>query len=1596
MAESKLDLPGNLITSKPSDQSWIPKASMGNDEDKGLAGLLDESKDQAVSESIPLSPQWLYAKPNEPKMETTRGPSSLSLGSSADVNQKEVWRADAPEEKKDWRKVAPEPDSGRRWREEERETGLLGRRDRRKMDRRVDNAPNRESTDNRSVPATDRWHDVSGRNSGHETRRDSKWSLRWGPDDKEKETRGERRTEMEKEESQTESQSCISNNRSVPERDLDSRDKWRPRHRMDGNPGGSGYRVAPGFGIEKGRVEGSNVGFTVGRGRSSVSIVKFPSTGQIGAPEYNKSGNVLGKPSISVEKFVYPRGKLLDIYRKQTLDSSLAHMPGNLEEVPPITQLDAVEPLAFVAPDDEQEAILSDIWKGKITSSGASYSSFKKGKATNDVSEVGDLEFNNGRQVSFSADVSEEMHNFQNAAVDAHEDSVDGIVHDSSPKKEKSADHEGKYEVSEAMNGNKMDSGCLKTLNVGQLDAFEHSAVNHDNGKSAILFDVNDELLDEGNSMQTSERYLDGQLHKIGSKTNDYQLDRGIPPEDLSLYYQDPQGEIQGPFLGVDIISWFEQGFFGTDLPVRLEDATDQAQFQELGDVMPHLKFRHENDSGTDLSFNIEKSVIMEGTSETLRSGGPVSESIPSTVIDGSDWQLPDFDAISAQHQPRVGEYQRHLSQHLYSQGEDSRDFGALDEEIVFPGRPESGGMSLGQLSRGYVATGSGNQSYLTTEMTDIGVSNEKDSKLHPLGLLWSELESTYSRNDQTTSLSWSAQDKFVNPVAGNLTSFGVMTNPDHTPETWNDVYSSTTLSDSNLYQDVIDAGHALRVNQDFNHFDLTEKLLPQQLHHHHHQQQQHLQPHNMMLSSNRHLNEAMLEVGPISKLMHHKQLANQTGQDMEHILALQLQQQRQMQIQQQQQLQQQQQFHQQQMLLKEQQQSQARQALFEQLLQSQMRESGRGQSRIDTLRSNTALEQAIMKQQILNDLHQQHTQYSPRHPDPSLEQLIQAKFGQMPHQGNQNDLLELLSRGRHGQIHALDQQIIQQDHLHGRQLPLGLMQRLEMEEERQISPGWSLDEAAQFHRNPAASHRALSAGFGPLDFYPQQIQSSEEHLSHLDRNLSVQDRLQHGIYDHGMLSFERSMSSVDAGVNHDFVNSMARAQDLEMQGQIERLHPGGFSPGVYSQNANNPLISNQFHSSRLDATEGHWSENNYQISNDWMETRIQQLHLQSERQRRELDAKRSAEDASLWMSAGTNDDSSKRLLMELLHQKSGHPSNEQFDVASGMPRHSSGHYSGTNIGNEPFNVLLDQESGFTNSFAAGSYGSDSGGPTRNRLSEGVTNDLEIGGLSYRSGGRVLVEGRPFVADIGESSQVSRDNFIMQNKADQKITFSNVGGNKRVLINDGNTQEGLVEQAGLVSVDRGEMSFNVLSRHKSLSSAGFHNEKIGSGDSLSEDATNDRTRYCSLKGAENVLLRRPPVSRAASSQEGLSEMTGDPRGKSILNTVASDAGGVRREAGSNNMEASGRRDAQFRRTSSCNDTTDVMETSFSDMLKSSARKPQPLETHLSASESSDGTMAGARNNKKKGKKGRQIDPALLGFKVTSNRIMMGEIQRIDD
>lgn len=100
-------------------------------------------------------------------------------------------------------------------------------------------------------------------------------------------------------------------------------------------------------------------------------------------------------------------------------------------------------------------------------------------------------------------------------------------------------------------------------------------------------------------------QYSGSSDREISNKPNS----RHIPPEELSLFYTDPQGEMQGPFFGSDIIDWFEAGFFGVDLPVRLADAPPNAPFTSLGNVMPHLKPKARVPPGFDALKQVEEQI---------------------------------------------------------------------------------------------------------------------------------------------------------------------------------------------------------------------------------------------------------------------------------------------------------------------------------------------------------------------------------------------------------------------------------------------------------------------------------------------------------------------------------------------------------------------------------------------------------------------------------------------------------------------------------------------------------------------------------------------------------------------------------------------------------------------------------------------------------------------------------------------------------------------------------------------------------------------------------------------------------------------------
>ncbi|KAL5552664.1 hypothetical protein UlMin_040065 [Ulmus minor] len=1551
------------------------EGSRGNGEEKVLTGLLDESKDLLASESsIPLSPQWLYAKPSDSK---EIRPSS-SLGHSTESNQKDGWRLEGSEDKKDWRRLNTDSESSRRWREEERETSLLGgRRDRRKAERRVDSVSIRETTENRALPSSERWHD--SRNPVHETRRDSKWTSRWGPEEKDKALRTEKKTDAEKEDATGENQ-VVGSNRSTSERDSDSRDKWRPRHRMEVNPGSSAtYRAAPGFGLDKGRMEGSNTGFTYGRGRANV-IGRSSSSGLMGASHSDISSSVPGKPRSSSESFCYPRGKLLDVYRQQKHDPSFATKPDYMEDSSPITQKELVEPLAFAAPDTAEEAILSNIWKGKITSSGVSYNSLKKGRPIENMTGVG------------SSESVDEVAGMPSTLVEETNDTGLEIAKDDCTwwnldSESNMADgKDGYLKEGEYRTGSTDDPDMFNTTIPRSNDIYServggaHQSVfdassqrvdssfaghsQYDNIGSAISPDNTRKLLDKSSSPNS---FPSMELNENGKTNRDAKgLEKDVPPEDLCLYYLDPQGVIQGPYLGVDIISWFEQGFFGTDLPVRPVDGPDGTPFQDLGDIMPHLKAWDGQVNNISQSLELEESrALGVHVESSLPSPAPVSRIIDSSVGNDLHPSLPEFKNPQAEHvqlktsEPKTSLQLPHfkdLSLHDFVAKEEARPINS-----GYPSAKSSGSI------HDPLTSSAGHLSSLS-DFTEPGLPNQTDNKMHPFGLLWSELEGAQSKHAKSSNLSSSV---------GRTASFGAMADPAAVADTWSDVYGKNPLSDPNLYQDVMATRNLSRIEHKHNHLDLAEQIISQQV------QQQKLQQRNM-LSNFGQLNESVLDHLPSRNL--HQHLANLSAPDLDHLMQLQLQQQQQ----QQQQLQLQQQHHQlqqqqhlkQRLLLEQQQQSHARQVLLEQLLHGQMHDPSVGQPRIDPSRTNNVLDQVLLEQHLLHQLQQQ-SHHPSGHLDPSLEQLIQAKFGQPPQQEHQRELYEVLSRAQHGQLPPFEHQMLQHELLQARQL--GLRQRNSIEEERHINSLWPGDEPNQFFRTHSGNQRAHSSGFNPLDVLQRQHRPShEEQLNHLERNRSIHDRLQQGLYEPS-LSFERSMPLPGgvSGMNMDVVNAMASAHGMDMQESSARMQRSGqvgpFASGVHPHSPHQSFVPNQFQVSRMDPMDRNWSENNGQLENDFMDSRFQQLHI-AERQNRESEVKVTSDDSNLWMSDGYNDEKSKRLLMDLLNQKSGNQLANSLDMSNGTSldrRELPGVYSTSRSSNMPFNHHPEQDANLNNSFRVGSYGSSPREPLPNELASSV-----------ESNERLL-----FASD-SRASSVNKEFLEVRESQNESLSRAR----------DFELQQSMVEHAGLAALDREERSINALSRHSSLKitggSAGLYNDKFGPSNSFLEDTPKDRVSAAS-KGQDSVLLRRPPVSRTPSSQDGLSETVPDPapRGKSsssvALDGTRQETAGIPISQSSDSMAVS-KRDARFRRTSSFSDA-DVSEASFMDMLKSNAKKSAPVDGQTSSAGASelDGSL-NRSNSKKKGKKGRQIDPALLGFKVTSNRIMMGEIQRIDD
>ncbi|KAK4429180.1 protein ESSENTIAL FOR POTEXVIRUS ACCUMULATION 1 [Sesamum alatum] len=546
--------------------------------------------------SIPLSPQWLLPKPGENKTGAVTGENHFSP-LPGHANHPDAMKvtgtgddlSDNYRKKDVFRPSVLDMESGRRdrWRDEERDTNSSVRKDRwregerehsdnRRVDRKVDSSA-RFYGEARRTPG-ERWTD-SGSRDNHEQRRESKWNTRWGPDDKVADAVREKWGDSNKEDD------AILDKGSSPipyhgkdEKDVDHYRPWRPnssygRGRADAHQQTSTpNKQVPTFSHARGRGENLAPTFSLGRGRvssggSSVthSAINLQPHGPVA--ERGESGH--GGP----HRLYYNRTKLIDIYRTTDMISHAKYLEG-VVQVPSLTQEEPIEPLAFCAPTPEELVILKGIDRGEVTSSGAPQVSKdgSAGRTTTDFMQSRRNRLGNKDDLPVSLDDSKHEaldypggYSWPNAKVEAMQEyqAFSGRKLNAEDSSRSTSDwRESSTDIQKDLN------------NVWEASIMGSPKTK----KGPPQWQVGDDPVMRRLPSAVFDREMEP--HKMSPPS----------PEDLVLYYKDPQGEIQGPFAGSDIITWFESGYFGIELQVRLASAPPDSPFSLLGDVMPHLR----------------------------------------------------------------------------------------------------------------------------------------------------------------------------------------------------------------------------------------------------------------------------------------------------------------------------------------------------------------------------------------------------------------------------------------------------------------------------------------------------------------------------------------------------------------------------------------------------------------------------------------------------------------------------------------------------------------------------------------------------------------------------------------------------------------------------------------------------------------------------------------------------------------------------------------------------------------------------------------------------------------------------------------------
>ncbi|XP_072950989.1 protein ESSENTIAL FOR POTEXVIRUS ACCUMULATION 1-like isoform X1 [Typha angustifolia] len=582
------------------------------------------SKDmQGPDKHFPLSPQWLLPKPGENKLGTaSRDLSPYGAGSAASKAASNGEDLSTGKRRGVFRPSMHDGESGRRdhWRDEEREPNSAIRRDRwrevdkelgdmRRTERWSDNSSKHSGEARRAPP--ERWSD-SGNKEGNYDHRESKWNTRWGPDDKEAGNWSDKLAESGRERDGfrdkglphfTSHEKDINNHEKDTEKEETYSRSWRSnfslsRGRGDPShhPSQSPNRPSAMFSYGRGRSENDNSVFSNPRGKfnsSNGSANSGSSRPYHLVSVSDKSDGASG----DAYTLRYSRMKLLDLYRLTDIKNLRISLDG-FTEVPSLTQAEALEPLAFSAPGLEESGILKGIDKGDIISSGVPQVSKdgSAGRNTLDAIPSKQVKLGNREDRPTATDdytddktdkfrgILEKADEANNGEVSRMENSVSRYV---GPRRSQSVS-DGTHGPSHDRNDFSIESEHKNRASIASSFYKDEAYWQKNDGLASHPGLKNDPVI----RRELSENLdRESKANIILGQDDTYSSGQTHPsPEELSLYYKDPQGQIQGPFSGSDLIGWFEAGYFGIDLQVRLANAPAEAHFSLLGDVMPHLR----------------------------------------------------------------------------------------------------------------------------------------------------------------------------------------------------------------------------------------------------------------------------------------------------------------------------------------------------------------------------------------------------------------------------------------------------------------------------------------------------------------------------------------------------------------------------------------------------------------------------------------------------------------------------------------------------------------------------------------------------------------------------------------------------------------------------------------------------------------------------------------------------------------------------------------------------------------------------------------------------------------------------------------------